>query len=135
MPAQREDQVRLVHKFRDKAVLNALETFSIARVHSEESQLASRDLQTLAKYFRNRFERDYLKADERVVRTDVWFGQAAIPPPGERLTQEQRESRLAVLATYWQGATELIASSIPPTPGALQREDAIVWRLEYIDQP
>ena len=135
LPAQREDQVRLVHKFRDKAVLNALEAFSIARRQSEESQSPPRDLQPLAKYFRKHFERDYLKADERVVRTDVWFGQAAIPPPGQRLTQEQRESRIAALETYWHGASEITAASTPPKPGALQLEDAIVWRLEYVDQP
>jgi hypothetical protein len=135
LPAQRQDQVRLVHKFRDKAVLNALEAFSIARAHGEENnQPPPRDLQPLVRYFRNRFERDYLKADERIVRTDVWYGQAAIPPPGARLTPEQRESRLAALATYWHGASE-IPASIPLKPGALQREDAIVWRLEYIDQP
>jgi hypothetical protein len=135
LPAQREDQVRLVHKFRDKAVLNALEAFSIARTRKEKNQPPPGDLQPLARYFRNRFERDDLNADERVIRTDVWFGQAPIPPPGERLTSEQRESRLAALATYWHGASEITAASTAPKPGALQREDAIVWRLEYIDQP
>jgi len=135
LPAQREDHVRLVHAFRDKAVLNALEAFSVAQRRKEASEEVPPDLQPLAKYFRNRFQRDHLDPTERVVRTDVWFGQAAIPPPGERLPAGQRQSRIAALSAYWEGPFETARTLQPLKPGALQREDAIVWRLEYVDEP
>jgi hypothetical protein len=135
LPAQREDRVRLVHKFRDKAVLNALEAFSVARARGEKSEPLPGDLQPLSKYFRNRFQHEFLDGEERVVRTDVWFGQVAIPPPGQRLTTEQRRSRVAALAAYWDGPAEAVRVPIAPRPGALQREDAIVWRLEYVEEP
>ena len=134
LPAQREDRVRLVHKFRDKAVLNALEAFTVAR-RQERAERLPGDLQPLARYFRSRFQREYLNGDEHVVRTDVWFGQVAIPPPGQRLTTEQRESRIAALAAYWDGPAEAVRTAVAPMPGALQREEPIVWRLEYVDQP
>ena len=134
-PAQREDRVRLVHAYRDKAVLNALEAFSIARSRRKDVEPAPADLRPLTKYFRNRFQHNFLNGEEHVVRTDVWFGQADIPPPGQRLTAEQRESRIAALATYWDGPAEAGRSPLPPRLGASLREDGIVWRLEYIEEP
>jgi len=135
VPAQREDQPRFVHKFRDKAVLVVRDEFLAA--HSRDAKLADapRVVRPLAKYFRDRFRRDYLNADEDVVRTEVWLGEAPIPPPGQRLTDPQLEQRLAVLQRYWNGPYERSTSTALPTLGAAQQEADIVWKLEYAERP
>ena len=135
LPAQREDRVRLIHKFRDKAVLNALETFSVMRATRAASDTLPRDLVPLARYFRNRFQNEYLDTDERVVRTDVWFGQAPIPLPGHRLGKAETEAHLKILERYWQGPSESVFPGTRPDPGAAQREGDLVWKLEYVDEP
>ena len=135
LPAQREDRIRLVHKFRDKAVMNALEAFVIAqRTSGDPAEPRSRALQPLATYFRNRLQREYLNDNEHVERTEVWFGQAAIPPPGEVLTTRQLDLRLTALERYWYGPSEVGARE-RAQPGTLQQEDTILWKLEYIDGP
>lgn len=134
LPAQQENRVRLVHKFRDKAVLNALETFSVTRTHEGQTEQSLRGLEPLTKYFRNRLAREYLNSDERVLRTEVWYGQVPIPPPGQRSTAQQRESRISTLERYWYGASEVTTAPSAAKPGTLQREDPIIWRLEYVDE-
>jgi hypothetical protein len=133
-PAQREDQPRFVHKFRDKAVLVVRDEFLAA---ARDAKLAGppRDVRPLAKYFRDRFRRDYLNADEDVVRTEVWLGEAPIPPPGQRLSDGQLEKRLAVLQRYWDGPSERPTSTFVPPVGAAQQEGDIVWKLEYAERP
>lgn len=135
LPAQREDRVRVVHKFRDKAVLNSLEAFVVAVSRRAPSEPLPNDLEPVARYFRNRFRREYLHDDGQVVRTDVWFGQAPMPAVGQRRTAEERESRNATLAAYWDGPAEMPPLFALPDVGAQQREGSIIWRLEYRDQP
>lgn len=135
LPAQREDRVRAVHKFRDKAVLNSLEAFTVARARRAPSEGLPPDLEPVARYFRNRFHREYLTGDEQIVRTDVWFGQVPIPAVGQQRTPEERESRSATLAAYWDGPAETPPVAVLPQIGALQRDGSIIWRLEYSDQP
>ena len=134
LPAQRDDRVRLVHEFRDKAVLNALETFFVNRVQNNGTGPPPTDLEPVARYFRNSFRGEYLQPDERVVRTDVWFGEVSIEPPRHRLTPQQRASRLATISKYWYGPIEVPRTSVPKH-GAMQREDSILWRLEYDEEP
>ena len=133
-PAQREDQPRFVHKFRDKAVLVVRDGFLAARTRGAPVD-APRDMRSLAKYFRDRFRRDYLNTDEDVVRTEVWFGEAPIPAVGQRLSDGQREKRLEVLQRYWDGPFERSASTVVPPVGAAQQEGDIVWRQEYAERP
>ena len=134
-PAQREDQPRFVHKFRDKAVLVVRDEFLATRARDAGLVGPPRDVRPLARYFRDRFSREYLNSDEHVVRTEVWVGGAPIPPPGQRLTDGQREKRLAVLQRYWDGPSERTTNIFAPPVGAAQQEGDIVWTLEYAERP
>jgi hypothetical protein len=129
LPAQHEDEVRLTHKFRDKAVLNAFEALSANRRDQVEAD-PDAALKPIARYFRNRFRASYLTPDEMVVRTEVWLGTAPIPPKGERLSDSQMEERWRVLQRYWNGPVEEQFSST-----TAQREADIVWTLEYAEKP
>jgi len=132
LPAQREDRVRLVHKFRDKAVLNALETFLVTRAKDPAAGIP-KDLEPVARYFREQFRQSYLHAGERVLRTDIWFGNAPIPPPGQRVGRSAADERHQALARYWDGPSEAFPADTAPEPDALQHEADIVWKLEYVD--
>jgi hypothetical protein len=134
LPAQQEDRVRLVHKFRDKAVMNSLETFAADRRDHPEAHDSS-DLEPIATYFGKRFRAAYLAQDETVLRTEVWFGAALIPPIGQRVPNSQLHERWAVLQRYWDGPVESLSPAVPSRPGVLQGESDIVWRLDYVDTP
>jgi hypothetical protein len=135
LPAQREDLLRFVHKFRDKAVLAVRDEFLATRTHDGQPVDTPRDVRPLAKYFRDRFRREYLNADEDVVRTEVWLGEAPTPPLGQRLSDGQREKRLAVLQRYWDGPSERPTSTVVPPVGATQPEADILWTLKYAERP
>ena len=131
LPGQREDRPRLVHMFRDKAILNSFETLAINRTEHPEAENYSA-LDPVAAYFRNRFTTAYLAPGETVQRTEVWFGAAPTPPVGDRLPDSQVQARWSRLQRYWDGPVDVPAPRTPTEPGALESEADIVWRLEYV---
>lgn len=135
LPAQHEDRVRLVHQFRDKAILNALETFYKDLESTPSADPLPRDFLPLIRYFRERFRARHLRIDEQVARTHLWYGAAIIPPRGQTVPADVRQKRLAVLTKYFDGTIGVKASVPYPKRGSAQREADILWTLEYIDQP
>jgi hypothetical protein len=135
LPAQHEDRVRLVHQFRDKAVLNAFETFFRNLKSTPSPDSLPRDFMPLIRYFRERFKARHLRIDEQVARTDLWIGAATIPPRGHAVPSDVLQTRLAVLNEYFDGPIGVNASLPYPKRESAQREADILWTLEYIDQP
>jgi hypothetical protein len=131
LPGQPEDRVRLVHMFRDKAILNSLEALVVNRLEHPDAERSS-DFDPIAAYFSNRFRTTSLTPDEAITRTEIWFGLAPTPPTGERLTDSQLQERWAVLERYRDGPVDAPAAGAPLQPGAFQGESDIVWRLEYV---
>lgn len=131
LPGQPEDRVRLVHMFRDKAILNSLEALAVHRFESADADAGS-DLDPIAAYFDKHFRSTYLAPDEAITRTEIWFGLAPTPPNGNRLTDAQLQERWAVLQRYRDGPVDAPAPVMPLSRGALQGESDIVWRLEYV---
>jgi hypothetical protein len=130
LPGQPEDRARLVHMFRDKAILNSLEALVVNRLEHSEGERVS-DLDPIAASFGNRFRAAYLTPYESITRTEIWFGMAQTPATGERLTDSQLQGRWAVLQRYWDGPVDVPPPVTPLQLGALQGESDIVWRLEY----
>ena len=133
LPGQRENRARPVHMFRDKAILNSLEALAVNRLESHDASRSS-DLEPVAAYFGNRFKAAYLAPGETLVRTEVWFGGAPIPPTGQRVTDSTLQERWGVLQRYWDGPDEAPAAPTPPRQGALQGEADIAWRLDYVQK-
>ena len=131
LPGQRENRPRLVHMFRDKAILNSLEALAVNRLEAHDAARSS-DLDPVAAYFGNQFKAAYLAPGETVVRTEVWFGGAPMPPTGRRVTDSALQARWDVLQRYWDGPDEASASPTPPLQGTLQGEADIAWRLDYV---
>jgi hypothetical protein len=73
-PADREDRVRVLHDYQDKAVVMAFEAFFSARAKHLGEPATSRELLPLIRYFKRRYRQGYLAQDETIVRTDVWYG-------------------------------------------------------------
>ena len=73
-PADRDDRVRLLHDFRDKAVFDAHEDFTLSRSKQPTSTTASSSLIPLVRYFRQRFAATELRPGETIVRTEFWSG-------------------------------------------------------------
>jgi len=134
LPGQRENRARLVHMFRDKAIINSLEALAFNRLETHDAARSS-DLYPVGAYFGNRFKAAYLAPDETVVRTEVWFGAAPMPPPGRRLTERALQQRWDVLQRYWDGPDEAPPAGTPPLQGTLQGEADIAWRLDYVQKP
>lgn len=133
LPGQREDQPRLAHMFRDKAILNSLEGLFVNRVNRPHAARYS-DLDPIAAYFARRFSAVYLARDEMVLGTEIWFGAAPIPVTGQRLTDAQLHDRWSAIERYREGPIEVPGRGIPLEIGALQSESDIVWRLEYVQK-
>jgi hypothetical protein len=131
LPGQREDRPRLVHLFQDKAILNSLEALAFNRLERHDPERSS-ELDPVGAYFANRFKAAYLAPDETVVRTEVWFGAAPMPPTGRRLTDSALQERWDVLQRYWDGPDQGPPAATPPQPGALQGDADIAWRLDYV---
>ena len=144
VPAHREDRVRLVRSYRDssrdKALMVALENFHRARESlTVRSDMRSSELPDfvapVTRYFARRFERDHLLSTERIVRTELWYGFAPIPPPGSA-TDASRQARQAVLSKYYAGPVEF-RGAIPAYPHYLahEQEGDIIWTLDYYEEP
>jgi hypothetical protein len=82
LPADPEGRVRLSYQPRDKAVLYALEhavtTGADAAAHHAELQPY---FEPIVRFIGNRIGRQ-LAPGERVVRTELWYGERPIPAPG-----------------------------------------------------
>ena len=131
LPGQPEDQVRVTHMFRDKAILNSFEALAVTRFEQSGADRFS-ELDPIAAYFSNRFRAAYLAPDEAITQTEIWFGRAPTPATGRRLTDSQLQNRWAVLRRYRDGPVDAAAPATTLQLGALQGESDIVWRLEYV---
>jgi hypothetical protein len=131
LPGQPEDRVRLVHAFRDKAILNPFEALAVNRFEHPGADRFS-DLDPIVAYFDNHFRAAYLTPDEAITRTEIWSGLAPMPATGDRLTDSQLDERWAVLQRYREGPGDALVPVVPLQPGAFQSESDIVWRLEHV---
>jgi hypothetical protein len=140
-PLAPEDRPRLIRSFwytgRDVAIFSALRQFlDVARVKEEASsaQDVPDNLAPVARHFARAFQRNYLTSDERLIRTDVWFGEAPTPPRGSSLPVFEREDHLEALRNYYQGMVEdhMPPRNFPPRL-AIEREADITWTLLYFE--
>lgn len=145
MPAHREDEVRWLRSYRDsftdKALAVALQKFQIARDEDEaliapdtRSADLPDDLAPVARYYARRFVRVALQPEERLIRTEVWYGSAPIPAPGSISDRTATDARWEVLRKYYEGPVEDHFGR-PVVPGyyTAEKEADIVWILEYFE--
>jgi hypothetical protein len=137
LPAQRDDRVRLRHDFRDKAIVNAIDAFFARRdrsIGSEAASSARDDFAPIVRYFRSQYRRHFLAAGEDVIRTEVWYGLAPMPPRGRTLPEGRRSMRLDVLREYYNGPVRSTVGALKAQGlGSEEREADIVWTLEYVE--
>jgi hypothetical protein len=144
VPAHREDRVRLFQSYRDssrdKALMVALENFHRARESlTLRSDMRSSELPDyvapVTRYFARQFEREHLLSTERIVRTELWYGMATIPPPGFSI-EASRQARQSVLSKYYSGPVEF-RGAIPAYSHYLahEQEGDIIWTLDYYEEP
>jgi len=146
MPAHREDRVRLVTSYRnsyqDKAIALALEAFyqhrepALIRPDTRPDELPN-DLAPIGRYFARQFQRTVLAGtDQRIVRIEVWVGNAPAPDLEGPTDRTGRLTRLAALREYFEGPVEqrLVVPPYPPYHGGEQEAD-IRWVLEYYEEP
>ena len=72
---------------------------------------------------------------DRIVRTEVWTGEAPNMPPGREPDEQVRDARRAVLQEYYQGVIEQ-RLDVPPSPPYYvgEKEADIQWVLEYFEE-
>jgi hypothetical protein len=139
LPAQADGRMRLRHDFRDKAIINALDAFLARTAGPErrspaERDAASNDLGPVVHYFRNQLRDRSLGGERTIVRTELWYGRALIPPPGQSPSDETRSAREQALTAH--AARSVVADGAQFDQHALgseQREADILWTLEYIE--
>ena len=142
-PAHREYQVRLLQSFRDSYLDKA---FSVAtdlfhqrrkpaqlRPDTRPEELPD-DLAPIARYY-SRIFAQRLPPGERIVRTEVWTGEAPNTPPGRERDEQALNRRRAVLQAYYEGVVEerFRVRPYPPYHGG-EREADIYWLLEYFEE-
>lgn len=142
-PAHREDRVRGLQSFRDsyrdKDLVISLSNFynrrkrEAIRPDTRPEELPD-DLAPIGRYFAHRFART-LAPGEHIVRTEVWYGTAATPSPGQVIDRVMLAERIAALQDYYEGPVEQHVN-VPPVPSyhAGEREADIQWVLEYYEK-
>jgi hypothetical protein len=133
-PAHVESQVRLWHRYRDKAIHNSLEAFFAARA-SADTASAGRHLEPLVRYFTNRLRASPALRDQDVVQTRVWYGVAENPGPGSVANPDLVRRRAAVLAEYDRGSMRPEARRSRSSTGGQDVEQDIVWAMLYAAAP
>jgi hypothetical protein len=142
LPGHREDELRLFQayrdSFRDKAITVALSRFHGARADLVRRDTASAelpdDLAPIGRYFARRFEKQALRPDERILRTEIWYGEAPMPPQGSTLDRASTDLRLAVLREYYDGPVQdHLTRPAYPVYHKSEVEADINWVLEYFE--
>jgi hypothetical protein len=143
LPAHREDEIRMVRGywdgFRDKAMTSALQRFQngrsdrLIKPDTKSSELPD-DIAPIARYFARRFQHDALTPDERILRTEIWYGISSIPPPGESLDPNRLAARRSLLRKYYEGPIENhFGTPVYPAYRSTEDEADIRWFLEYFE--
>jgi hypothetical protein len=146
-PGHREDEVRFFQGFRDsfldKALDNSMELFyehrdkALIRPDTRPEQLPD-DYAPAARYYARRYARDARlhERGEKIVRIEVWLGNARNHELGHAIDANKRADRQDLLSQYYGGAVEQ-RISVPPYPPyhAGYREADIEWVLEYFEEP
>lgn len=131
-PTGQEGQVRVVHQFQDKAVLNALDGFHHPEAFQSETGTSSdREILKVIRYFASRML-ETRPAGTQLVRTGLWYGVAPILPTAG---DPDAAVRHTVLAPYAAGPFELTGVSVDRAIGLTEVEGPITWHLEYVDTP
>jgi hypothetical protein len=139
LPAHPDDRMRLRHDFRDKAIINALDAYLVRTVSGDRRSgsapgAASNDLGPVVRYFRNQLRDRSPRGEQTIARTELWYGRAPIPPPGQSLPDDTRNAREQALTAYAAGRAARDASALEQHAlGVEQREADIIWTLEYIE--
>lgn len=143
LPAYREDEIRILRAYwaasRDKAMTSALARFhnrrdkSLLRADTTSAELPD-DLAPILRYFARRFERQALRPDERILRSEIWYGIAPMTPPRTAPNRAQIEKRLSTVRQYHDGPVEdhFRRPEYPPYHVA-EQEGEIEWILEYFE--
>jgi hypothetical protein len=143
LPAHPENGLRLVRgyrdAFRDKAMTVALQRFHSKRADAlVRSDITSRelpdDIAPIGRYFARRFANRTLQADERILRTEIWYGVAPMPPPGATLNRTATDARLSVLREYYEAPVQgHFGRPVYPRYHSVEQEADIQWFLEYFE--
>jgi hypothetical protein len=87
-------------------------------------------LQPVADYYRREFARANVAANERIARTEIWYGFAINRAPGEPSDDRTRLVREATLDQYAEGPSRCLTCPIPrPGTGTTRDEGPIQWAL------
>jgi len=144
-PRGGDQRIRLLHPYRDKAISVAIERYVRAQIDSpsktrelfrqDEAVAARRYFRPIARYFRNRLT-ESLSDGQHIVRTDVWYGVAEMPAPGDSPDAVVMANRLLAIEPYLAGpaAVPFVTQSRPPRLWT-ETEADVVWTLLYIDEP
>jgi hypothetical protein len=136
-PQDDETRTRIVHRFRDKAIFNAVETYFLRGDHDSRSANpeALKAVAPVAQYFSREFVRSRLPRGNRMLRTEIWYGSAPIPFPELGTVASAPLDRVTVLERYRD--TTLPAERgvlTPPAIGAMQHEADITWLLLAVEE-
>lgn len=132
LPAHPPEWWRLLASFRgsfsDKAISSTLADF---RSHTAGSTLRGEEREEfapVARYFAGQYERR-LAPGERIVRTEIWYGRAPIPPGGALAATPDDVTAPTPVAA---GIVEQ-HENFPPYSGLLsrEREGPVEWMLVY----
>ena len=131
-PIGRADRIRFAHDYEDKAVMTAFETFfgTSGETGSARSPVP---LLPLLRHYRTRYERGHPE-NGQAARTELWYGRAPIPPPGERRAARLAEPRRTVLDGYYRGGAAVDGYSQSLRVGSQEQEADITWVLAAVDE-
>lgn len=131
-PRDREDEVRLVasywNSFHSKAMSSALTGFFADR--DEGLDEYSSYLTPLLTHFAARFESRYLRPSQEVFRTEMWHGVTPIPPPGERVSDENAGAHFNAVSSYYGGIVPRpVSGRSYQARESIERQAGITWTL------
>jgi len=133
LPKSREDRVRFFHDFQDKATSSLWTAFNQAAAQKVQDPSGVDELAQSLRFFKARFRLEHLSDRDQIVRTEVWFGSAPIPPPGDQQADEALRLRLAAVPSYYSDHRKTPFSGPYSGLGREERELDITWLLAYLE--
>jgi hypothetical protein len=133
-PVTPEDQPHLWRHSTDKAIYTAIENYQVTlqRVSDvREAPRAPGDFAPVARYFSGVF-RNTLAPGRRLIRVEVRYGRAPIPPPGQAVDDDVLAARLRLLDNYrHMGTGQPVRAGAMSVPLETTQDADITWLLVY----
>jgi hypothetical protein len=129
-----DERMHLLRAYRafawDKAFISAIQE----SVRERPTSGLPSALAPVIRFFANRFKRQHLVSGEHLVRVEVWLGRSPLRQRGSSPKRLPDGAGLSLTHASAGSVEEAVSPTDYPPLNAIEIQEDIVWRLEYLDE-